>query len=613
MHYAILTLCCALLPLAAVAGEHPRLIVGPAEVAALKARIGQAPMPEILAAMQASLQQKDYNQDDDDRAELYDRTPRNRAALWLLTGDKAHLEAGLAAARKIADHPWMGDKSTKGLSRAAGGLTLALFYDLAYEGIPEADRTRFSQVLRRNADSMVASMGKGQNNSPANNWQAVRWAGAGLQALASDEAGGAEVAKQAFGKLKAHLNANLGAEGWNPEGIGYTGYPWGFSGPFGIAAHRAGIGDLRTELGARVQGTWWHIWAGLVAIPTKGSDVGLRADLADDNPYRTATGTAAFAFWYADPKLVPAVRFMFDAIYGPKGEKTWDAGDGGGLYTALLYPATVPPENPAKLAGLTWSDRSQGVQIFRNAFTDTDQDIVALVNAASRRPEGAHGGPDTNTFRILGLGGQFVVGSGRTGDTGGQTNLFPGPPPRKGGKELGKLDSATVTSDGGGVAVLSGSCLGVQNHRRVFGVDFSRASGAPAVFVNAETSANGKLWRLQTPEFNTVTSSGNTFTIASPNGATLVATVLQPAKPGFRTGTHARPSLSKQALGYHGKTFQNNTWIEFDCEGQVLVVMTLQQKGEQPKVAGTGDAAKAELTVGKQRVTVAGDAVTFGH
>jgi hypothetical protein len=594
------------------AETHPRLLIGAAEVQALKARLNQAPMPQILTAMKASLAQGNFNLDRDDRAELYNTGPRNRAVLWLLTGDKTHLEAGTADARSIAQHPWLGDKATKGLSRAAGGLTLALFYDLAYAGLSPADRELFSKALRRNADSMIASMGKSANNSPANNWQGVRWGCAGLQLLASDEPGGADLAKQCYAKVKQHLAANLGDNGWNPEGIGYTGYPWSFVGPFGIAAQRAGLGDLRQDMGRAVQMTWWHIWAGTVGIPAKGVEVGLRADLADDNPYRTATGSAPLAFWYADPKLLPAVRFMFDALYGDFGDKSWDAGEGGGLYTALLYPMATPAQNPKDLAGLHYADRSQGVQIFRNAFTATDQDVVALVNAASRRPAGAHGGPDTNTFRILGLGGQFVVGGGRTGDPNGQSNLFPGKPGSKASGDLGKLEQVETTPDGGGCAVLSGSCMGVTGHRRVFAVDYSGRAGVPAVFVNAETSANGRLWRLQTPEFNQVTSAGSTFTITSPNGATLVATVLQPAKPVFRTGSHERPSLSKQALGYHGKVYTNNSWIEFDCEGQVLVVMTLQAgKAAPPAVTGTGDAAAGELSIGRLRATVAKDRISF--
>ena len=397
--------------------------------------------------------------------------------------------------------------------------------------------------------------------------------------------------------------------GWNPEGIGYTQYPWQFTGPFSIAAQRVGIGDLRTAV-PKAALTFWTTYAGTVAIP-RVDGLGLRADLSDDHPVWHGEGTAGLAFWFAPEAQRPAFRWMYDRLCGADGDKSWDASRGGGLYSLLYYPTDAPARNPAEGVGLTYTDRSQGIAIFRNAFRD-ENDIVALVNGHSRQPFGCHGGPDTGALRIIGLGSCWVVGSGRTDDARGQSCLFPGAPrpPRRGeGGPLGKLDVVAFTADGGGTAVTTGSSTGVANDRRSLGVDFTGRCGAPAVFVDRETSDNGKVWRLNTPEFNAVTTNGSSFTLTAPNGATCVATVLEPAQPVFRTGTFERGGgASHVGFPYRGRKYLNNTWIEFDCDRNASVVFTLQPKGQPPpRVTGEGDLVR----IGAAQARVSTNNITF--
>lgn len=401
-------------------------------------------------------------------------------------------------------------------------------------------------------------------------------AGAGLAYLASDEPGGLEKARDAYSRLKAHLDANLGTNGWNPEGIGYTQYPWQFTDPFGIAAQRVGIGDLRADL-PKAALTFWTTYAGTVAIP-RVAGIGLRADLGDDHPVWHGEGTAGLAFWYAPAAQRPALRWMYDSLCGVRGDRTWDTARGGGLYSLLYYPADVPARNPAEVVGLTYADRSQGIAIFRNAFRD-ENDIVALINGHSRQPFGCHGGPDTGALRLIGLGSCWIVGAGRTGDPRGQTALFPGEPRplhRGEGGALGKLDVVAFLADGGGSATVSGSSVGITNDRRVFTADFSGRGGALAAFTLTETSDNGKVWRLNTPEFNVVTTNGAGFTLTAPNGAKMTATVLEPAAPVFRTGTFERGGgAGHVAFPYRGHKYLNNTWIAFDCDRQVRIAFSL--------------------------------------
>lgn len=584
--------------------EHPRLLMSKNDVAAIRARAGQEPYASVARALRESLIPPDTQAGE---TNLYDDYGVKCASLYVLTGDKAFAEAaGTQALLMVGDQRNWNNGRSKGLTRAAGVLRVALSYDFCADAWPEVTRTQVSSRLRFAADGLMRSMGAGANVMLANNWQAVRYAGAGLAYLASDESDGTNKAGQAYSRLKAHLNANLGDNGWNPEGIDYTQYPWQFTGPFGIAAQRAGLGDLRQEV-PKTALTLWTTIVGTVAIP-RDKGVGLHADLCDDNPVWNSDGTASLAYWYAPEVQKPALKFMFDRLCGAGGDKSWDSGEAGGIYAVLYYPTRVQARDPAQVMGLNYTDRSQGIALFRNRFKDED-DIVALVNAHSRQPTGCHGGPDTDTFRIIGLGSCWAVGSGRSSDPSGQSNLFAGPPgpPRRGGGGLGKLEGVEFVADGGGWAVTSGSCLGVQHQRRVFGVDFSTRSGAEAVFVSVETSDNGAVWRMNTPEFNRVTWSNNIFTLAAPNGAMLTGTVLEPATPAFRTGTFARGGTA--GFPYRGKVYANNTWLEFDCTRSVRVVMTLQVRDTRAPVVSAGDGV---IHVGGLPVRVASDRIVFG-
>ena len=597
----------------ALAGEHPRVLVSPADIEKLRLRAKQEPYVSMVQVIQTRISE---SAKDAQKNALYEDRTVDLAALYVLSGDRKYAaESEQLVLTMVKDQEFWNNPGSKGLTRAAGALRAALAFDLCHDAWPEDTRKLVSQKLRVGADGIMKSMGAGANVSLANNWQAVRYASAGLAFLASDEPGGEEQAKAAYAKLKQHLAANLGESGWNPEGIGYTQYPWQFTGPFGIAAQRAGIGDLRKEL-TKAAATFWTTYAGTVAIPRPGG-VGLRADLSDDHPVWSGDGTAAMGFWYAPADQLPAMKWMYDYLCGAHGDKTWDSNCHGGLYSMLYYPADVQAANPASVKGLglNFTDKSHGIAIFRNAFQD-ENDIVALVNGHSRQPQGCHGGPDTNTFRIIGLGGCWVVGGGRTGDPGGQSNLFAGAPKKPGkgeGTALGKLDAAEFLADGSGFAVTSGSCLGVQGHKRVFGVDYSRKSGVSAVFVAAETSQNGKLWRLNTPEFNEVETGNNGFTLKGPAGTTFTVTVLQPEKPVFRMGSFERGGgAGHVGFPYREKKYINNKWIEFDCDKDVLVVMALQAKGQAaPQIMGSGSAQKAAFKVGAQGVTVVVDGIRF--
>ncbi|MFP4106028.1 MAG: fibronectin type III domain-containing protein [Phycisphaerae bacterium] len=575
---------------------RPRLLIGPEDVDSVRNKAKTHPYSQIVEGMKTALAKEPSRLDD---KPCYDFRPRHQAALYLATGDEKYARAAeKICLAMIEDKEFWNDPGSKGLTRAAGAATVAFAYDLCHDVWSEQTRKRIEDKLIYASRHLIKSMGRGANTQIANNWQAVRYSAAGLAALVTDHPDREKLARECYSSLIRHLKANLGTNGWNPEGIGYTIYPWTFTGPFGVAAERAGIGDLRKDCRPAAR-THWTTLVGTVAI-RHNRGLGMRADLSDDHPVWVGHGLAGLAFRYAPKEQLPAIKWMYDYLVGERGDKSYDSSWGGGIYSLLQYPTDqqLKAKNPGDLLGLNYLDKSHGLALFRNRYKD-ENDIVAVVNAHSRQPAGCHGGPDTNTIRLLGLGGVFIVGGGRTNDPAGQTNLFPKKVPARGLPDLGTLEEHRFEADGSGYAQVLGSCMGVQSHRRRVWVDYSGRCGAPALMVNTDMSANGRIWRLNTPEFNRIETDGNSFTLHSPNGATLHATVLEPAEVTFRTGKLVRGGGSRNVgVPYHGKEYKSNRYIEFDCPGRAAVVMTLQ-KGDAPDVEIERSLHGAAGTVGK--------------
>jgi hypothetical protein len=597
MPLAIVVLAVGLCTVSAGAeGVHPRLFFGPEDVPALREKVKREPFASMLKQIEREAIAPP------DSSLLYDYSIRNQAYLYLLTGNPASaIKAEEQALLMVEDSTFWNDPGSKGLTRAMGALNVAIAYDLCANAWKPETKKRVSAQLAFASAKLMESMGAGANNNIANNWQAVRYGAAGLAALASDDPSTASIPKDAYAALLRHWRANLGGGAWNPEGIGYTIYPWGFSGPFGIAALRAGLGDVRKDVPVTRE-TLPTTLLSTVPIPHI-TGRGLHPDLSDDNPVYTGEGTAGLCFFYAQPDRVPQLKWIYDRIVGSKGDGTWDSKRAGSLYSLLFYPDSTPAENPAAVGMNAFVDETTGVVMFRNAFED-ENDILATATATSRRASGGHSGPDVNSIRLIGLGSAFIVGGGRTGDTAGQSNLFAGPPPKSANDRLGSLKAFTSGKDGSGSALITGSGMGVEEQQRSFVVDYSQKSGVPALLACGETSLNGKLWRLNTPEFNAITTDGNTITLTSPVGSTLVITVLEPAQPVFRTGQVERGGGAEHLrFPYRGTKYINNKWVEFDVDRNVFTVMTLQPaKTSAPAVKGVRSLHGIEVKVGSQQL-----------
>lgn len=616
---------------AATPAEHPRLLISKSDIPALRKKIQQEPFKSMAARLKADADAGNWGagplQSDYDHIIAAHR----HGFLYVLTGDDAHARTARKYVEKVVDGKDWARKNQKGLSLYITGLFTSLTYDHCY-GAPSWDAAfsdKISKKLLQQADVIFTSGGSGQNNSPASNWQALRWSSAGLAYMATDETlAKPENINTAYGRVARYMRENVGADknsrGWNIEGLGYNYYPMGNGVvPFAVAMQRKDPAkDLRKDIiGTRY--TLWTCYAALVKAPTSLAPNGLiRPDFGDDNPGTNFEGTLGWSFWLSEPAITPGLKYWYDKTVGLEGNKTFDNSRFGTVSSILYYPADVTAKDPLSIP--EWRNAlleigGNGYITFRNAYKD-NTDVVGQMYVKLRGNKG-HSGPDALSFRKVGLDTIWAAGGGRYGPKNPKSGqdvyiasmntVYPADPdsrlPTNGnaGKLLG---TPIIHPDGSGHAVahIAANNVGTKNHTRWFISSFAPETGAHAAFVIADTSDDGKFWQFATLETNKITPAKDGFTITTDTGATLKATVVYPPGPlTIKTGTRAR--------GSDAFAIKNNNFALVEGkDGDYLVVVTLAKKGQQhPAVSGSWSAeGKGQVKVGQWSATIDGENVS---
>lgn len=624
-------------------GGHPRLFFDAAELLSIRERLGQEPYASMYAELLARRDSFDFYRPYDplNAGSLFGRA-KGSAMIYALSGDendaaaaRSDLEAGLA----IIGEDWA-SSSVKGLTLYAYATDLAIAYDLcAGSGSWDAAfKFQMSKRLVEISDTIVNDGGTEQPSSLGSNWKAIRGSSAGLALLATDHVFDESLADGAHSTVINYLNLNQGGgsgSGWNPEGFGYTAYPFGgYLGPYAIAAGRNDpardiTGDARLM---------WMTWTGFAGATTAYDVYGLggvKTDWSDDNAHVGGEGTYGLAFFFADEELLPGIKHAYDRFMGglsPNGPR-WDNVRHGTFWSILYYPESVPSQDPTEI--WSWhraSDDSGGIGLytFRNTYAN-EQDILVQFKARLRVLENAHDGPDGLAFKLIGADDAFVVGGGRDspGKEMNQATVYPQNPDIdfNWNNNSGTLAGTPLFKpDGGGhvIAQMATSNVGTTSHKRWFITDYDMvATGADATIIVADTSTNGLYWQIPTFLNNTVTVSGNTFLITGTSGATLKGTILHPGgTPAITTGTKERGSgytlLNGGTLAtedpVNNPRIEDNRYlfIEGNGDGDFLVVMTLSKLGNHPNVTHlSGNVADASIRVGNRNYALLADDVLY--
>lgn len=605
------------------AADHPRLFVSAADLPALRARIQKEPWKAMVERLRADLDKGQRGGDDEAAgADTYDTAViASRAAfLYLLSGDEAMAaKAKGLVATMIADRKWA-DPKLKGLTSYFVGARVAFAYDWCWtaKAWDEAFRGEVSRKLKAMGDMIVTKGGAEQNRDTASNWQGNRFAAGGLCLLATDEAG-ADTAR-CYDRVRAYLLDNLGNErtsmGWNIEGLGYTYYPMGnFVGPYLIAQRRADPArDLSTL--PSVQRTFWSCSAALSLARRT-----VRPDFGDDNPGTDGEGCFGQAFAICPKEWHGALAWWYARTWGAKGDRSWDDGRAGTIWSILWHPGDAAPEqDPMTVAAWRagFDDRGgNGMFTFRDAYRDAD-DCVAQLYVKLRGNRG-HSGPDALGLRLIAAGAPFVVGGGRYGPKHNgmdaylrsQSSPYPGDPDGAfavSGDKGALVGEPLFRPDGSGAltARIAKSNVGVSDWTRRFLADHADATGAAAAYVLCDSTADGRFWQLCTLDTHRIERAADGFTITAENGATLKATVLWPKSPVIATGTRPRGS------NYQERTANGFVHVQTP-DGNALVVLTVQPKGaKHPAVTAQGTwsgAPAGTVTVGGVSIAVTADRI----
>ncbi len=602
------------------AAEHPRLLVSPKDVPALRAR---AKSPAIAPMVARLREQADRGASDEDGS-LATATQAHQCAFdYILSGDEGYAKKARELVESLIEDTSWANRNLKGLTLYTQGVYVALAYDHCFgaKSWDSAFSAKVSKKLLAQADVIMRSGGREQNRNAASNWQGLRWSSAGLCLLATDEPlTDPKAVPACYRRTMFYLRANLGTDaegrGWNCEGLGYTYYPMGNGvAPFVIAMQRIDPkSDARKEIPA-VPWSLWTCYATTVKTPT-----GLwRPDFGDDNPGTRGEGCYGFAFWFAPPEIQPGLKWWYDRTVGAHGDRTYDSERFGNVSSILYYPTDLPAKDPMTIP--EWRSAlaetgGNGYVAFRNHYRD-ESDVVGQLYAKLRGNRG-HSGPDALSFRIVGMGAIWATGGGRYGVRSGgqdvywrsQNTVYPVDPDGRlsiNGNSGTIVGDPVQSPDGGGSVVMriAKNNVGAREHTRRFLADFSD-SGAAATFVISDTSADGRFWQLATLKTNRITTAGNTFTIESAAGATMRGTILYPSEAKLKTGERPRGSAA-------GDVTDNNFVTVEGSDGAFLVILTLAEAGKPHPAATasgkwTGD-VRGNVTVGGLNVEIQGQTI----
>jgi hypothetical protein len=458
----------------------------------------------------------------------------------------------------------------------------AMSYDFCFNAWNESQQKEVAEKLFQTMLTVNSNMGYSANYAMESNWNGVRWGSALLAALVFDDLEGKYERNPALPfiwdiqkRLQDHIARNVFPGGWSAESLSYHVYNWSFIGPALTALQNSNdnpVFELENFMPYAVNSL--HGWSTSTVSVEHPSGKGVQPDLSDDDPQGNYMLTALGLGLYPK-KQIPALKWMHDYLLDIE---RIDDERGYLFYSLCWYPDDIPAENPETVGWTTFVDSTYGVAVWRNRFKN-ENDILVAFNAPLERVNG-HKGPDNLTFRIIGLGNIWTVGAGRTNEVAGQTNLFPAKPTASERVQTKNFESYSFEYGKNGdvfFASAEGSCMGVENHKRRIEVEFQEANSA--IIKIKDTSDNGKIWRLNTPEFNEVEILENGFLLTAPNGSQMKVTATTEQITGEMTVSTVKyggsTSRHNNGIGFGDEYFANTKTIDIHLEQEVDIVIQL--------------------------------------
>lgn len=611
------------------APPHPRLLFGREEIPSWTARLATPVGQAMHARFDALMDENRERRFPGDRAAGH--ALRHRLSGEARWAERAGAEAQLllpvcSAAPKLRIGP-DGDPAADALYLAQV-MELALAYDWCGDWWPanvrQAVADALAMAVRQALPGTRLRPGQTMVSREVLQWRAT--AGVAALAVADDArttAGFDGLAKVAATHVRLYLDS-CGGQGWPPEGFSAVRTLLG--GPLAVflQAWRIKTGeDLFASTPAR---GWVGLYAAVIVPPSDGDftlgpklpffgNRGWRAAVSDGQVKKRdvaaewsegafAGGDFARLLLLSDAASRSALQKIFDRCFGLAGDRSCDVRQPIDLAFALMgYPFAEAPIDPGTVLSRVWRDDRAGVVIQRSGWVGA-ADAVAAITANSRPVRGLDSYADAGSFRLLALGGRWAVQRLRDPFDVDHVQrdrenvvVVPGTH----GWFGGTLTHAQFQPDGSGTTVLDLNApywvapgdgrpqrlertadLGLRV-QRTWAVDYSGACGAPvlAVVVDRMTSGPLRRWQMHTAE-REIQVLPEGFRLAAANGATLLATVIAPAKPKLR--------------------LDRGQWtdtIAIEGDGDFFVVMTVQPAGTPaPQILRKGIGLETRVKVG---------------
>jgi hypothetical protein len=562
--------------------EHPRLIVRKSDLSLLQKRAKTNYGQGIIKQLEKSLQEEIYY-DGYVPTGGYHATGHCFLA-WLNNDAQAAAKAWEIVQKSMENR---GDRLLEQSPIVAG---IALAYDLCYNNWTEEQQQQMTNWLAMEVVKLANgdSAQRGWNDAAWSNWNArARGAGA-LAALAILAEPEEFFPNNKFysepnelwryfmtseRNVKRYLTTAIGDRGLGSEGDLYTTEPLSLTIiPF-LQAYRHVLGE---DLITNSKPEWFlpHYMTRLIY---------------DQKEFRfPAYGrhrSAAYARYLfplglnlIPEELLPGIFWFYNNTLGLEGDRTFGINKylpHLAIFALKDYPEQTSMKNPAEVLEKVLEDKQKGFYVFRNHWQD-NEDFIASIYGKKEFLSASWSFPETNSFRIWGLGGKWADAGPYDGKLESENIVVAD----RQGRQTGKTVFFENQDNGSGVvSILS------HNWLRSFAVDYSNSSGASGLFVVVDRfkpDQKEKQWIMHTAE--KVTLNDQSFLLTAKNGATMKGTFITPVK------------LSTE-------TTERGQKIVASGENEFFIVMTVQ-KNSPPSMSVSGNGLNALVTIGQQTISV---------
>jgi hypothetical protein len=423
--------------------------------------------------------------------------------------------------------------------------------------------------------------------------------------------------------MEQYATQAIGDRGWHSAGQCYTQHPMLVAQPFAHALARATGEQLdgASHLGwflaqAAARTVFSDQWARMQDYGRGGGPVG--ADLFGRGFANVPADARQQTLWgwqrtldLTDRKLLNAPEGAVESLDPMSAAFTFVNWPGAG-------PQTVPTDS-SKFPRAIVDTRRLGYT-FRNRWQDGNDVVAAFTGFAHRGGDWGCEGAKLDV-RLMGLGAEWAVrGNGHIGE-------FTSTVAVAGAREPDDVKQVHLAAapDGSGVVSLSYSLGAAGSGLRTFGVDYSQASGAPALIALADrlrlapppkgapkssVSPEDKLlagaagpaaqWRWVTDVENQVTIEKDGFAVSSGGGATLRAFFAAPGKPQVKVVEVSHKIEINYRYDHQLREFKRRM---ISVSGQDLFhVVLVMARGAIPAATIQGAGPNAQVTIGKQVV-----------